>query len=58
MPNSDATSLGQVPQPARPVLSANVPQQISYSGQNYIELLLRPGSFAASAKRSLDGGQS
>lgn len=41
---------------AAPILSANVPQQISYSGQNFIELQLPGTAFAATA--AAKGGQS
>jgi hypothetical protein len=40
---------------AAPILSGNVPQQISYSGQNFIELQLPAGAFLAGA--STTGGQ-
>jgi hypothetical protein len=38
-----------------PVLSANVPQQVSYSGQNFIELALPDTAFLATA--AAKGGQ-
>jgi hypothetical protein len=41
-----------------PLLSGNVPQQISYSGQNYIELRLPPNAFVASAGRGATDGSS
>jgi hypothetical protein len=38
-----------------PILSANVPQQVSYSGQNFIELDLPEAAFLATA--AAKGGQ-
>jgi hypothetical protein len=38
-----------------PILSANVPQQVSYSGQNFIELDLPETAFLATA--AAKGGQ-
>jgi hypothetical protein len=32
---------------SEPLLDYNVPQQITYSGQNYIELRLDPSDFSA-----------
>jgi hypothetical protein len=32
-----------------PLLSYNVPQQVAYSGDHYIELVLEPGDFLATA---------
>lgn len=46
------TPEGGTPTPPRtggPVLSYNVPQQVSHSGQNIIELRLEPRDFLASA---------
>jgi hypothetical protein len=37
-------------------VSRSVPQQTAYDGDNFIELRLPPGSFAASAQRSGEGG--
>jgi hypothetical protein len=45
-----STTAAATPAPSTaPLLTANVPQQISYSGQNYIELRLPAGAFLASA---------
>lgn len=51
MPNeSNANATAETAENGGPLLSANVPQQVSYSGQNYIELRLPPSAFIASTQ--------
>jgi hypothetical protein len=38
-----------------PTLSSNVPQQVTYSGQHYIELRLAPTDFVATARAHTEG---
>lgn len=38
------------PAQTAPLLSYNVPQQVAYSGQNYIELTLAENDFIATAR--------
>jgi hypothetical protein len=44
---TEATPQGQAPAAPGPRLDYNVPQQIAYSGQNYIELKVDPTDFRA-----------
>lgn len=38
-----------------PILSYDVPQDVTYSGQHYIEIQLDPGDFIATARGQLAG---
>ena len=46
--NARATGTG-------PILSYNVPQDVTYSGQHYIEIQLAPEDFIATARARLAG---
>lgn len=50
---SDAATLSAPPS-AGPILSDNVPQEVTYSGQHYIEIKLRPTDFIATARALAD----
>lgn len=47
---SKANATAATAENGAPLLSGNVPQQVSYSGQNYIELRLPPNAFIASTQ--------
>jgi hypothetical protein len=48
--NARATGTG-----TGPILSYNVPQDVTYSGQHYIEIQLAPEDFIATARGRLAG---
>ena len=53
MPESQAPEAqpeAERPSQTAPLLSYNVPQQVAYSGQNYIELRLAANDFIATAR--------
>jgi hypothetical protein len=53
MPESrspEAQTGAESPSQRAPLLSYNVPQQVGYSGQNYIELRLAANDFIATAR--------
>ena len=48
---SDAEAgTGNASPSAGPILSESVPQEITYSGQHYIEIKLAPSDFVATAR--------
>lgn len=46
---SDQTRGAEPPKPTGPSLSYDVPQEVSYSGQSFIELQLPPDFFIATS---------
>lgn len=49
-PTSESQPGPRRPSHTAPLLSYNVPQQVAYSGQNYIELTLAANDFIATAR--------
>jgi hypothetical protein len=48
--NEPQAPTGAEPAPSGPLLSYDVPQGVAYSGQSYIELVLPPIWFSATAQ--------